>query len=212
MSRILGRREFWGLPLAIAPAVLDPRPETEGLVGAVIDAIGGRSEASLRILDLGTGSGAVLCALLHELPSAEGVGIDRSIDACRIARTNLAALGLVDRASVVCGSWDDALQARFDIVVSNPPYIPHDDLAGLDRDVRDHDPMMALDGGADGLDPYRAMAPHLGALLRPNGIAAFECGWNQGESVAALLQGVLDGVLAYRDLAGHDRIVLGYRR
>ena len=224
VSRILGQREFWGLPLQISPAVLDPRPETEGLVGAVIDAIGGEKERPLTILDLGTGSGAILCALLSELPGAFALGVDRSFEACRVARTNFANLGFAARSAVVQGSWTDAIGARFDVIVSNPPYIRHADLVGLEREVRDYDPAMALDGGEDGLDPYRAIVPCLRDLLAPSGIVAFECGFDQGEPLAALmrqaaLQGrsclahhaLLANVAVYRDLSGHDRVVIGVR-
>lgn len=209
VSRILGRRDFWGLSLAIGPDVLDPRPETEGLIGAVLDALGARRDDPLQILDLGTGSGAILCALLHELPAARGLGIDRSPAACRMARANIANLGLAARGALVCGDWSDTLDAAFDAVVSNPPYIRSGDIASLDRDVRAYDPLPALDGGEDGLDAFRAIAPRLGSLVRTGGVAAFECGWDQGESVAAVLRGSLVGVRVYRDLAGFDRVVLG---
>ncbi len=210
VSRILGRREFWGLPFAISHDVLDPRPDTEGLVGAVIDALGGRRAAPLRLLDLGTGSGAILAALLHELPGAFGIGVDRSLKACRVAATNLRALGLGARTGVVCGSWTEPLAGTFDAVVANPPYIPSREMAGLDAAVRDHDPREALDGGADGLDAYRALLPGLRARLAPGGVGAVECGWDQGEAVAALFREAgLAGVMVYRDLAGHQRVVLG---
>ena len=212
VSRILGRREFWGLSLAIGPAVLDPRPETEGLVGAVIDAIGGEKARPRTILDLGTGSGAILCALLSELPGAFALGIDRSMDACRVARANLATLGFAGRSAIVRGSWADAIGGRFDVIVANPPYIPHEDLAGLDREVHEHDPHTALDGGADGLDPYRAIVPRLGDLLAPNGIVAFECGFDQGGRLAAMAHAApLADVRVLLDLSGHDRVVLGVR-
>ena len=209
VARILGRRGFWSLSLAIGPDVLDPRPETEGLVGAVLDALGGRREDPLRILDLGTGSGAILCALLHELPGAMGVGVDRSLAACRVARANFARLGLAARAAVVCGDWSDALGGSFDAVVSNPPYVRSGAIAGLDRDVRAYDPLPALDGGEDGLEAYRAIAPSLASFVRTGGVAAFECGGDQGESVAALVRASLAGVRVYRDLCGLDRVVLG---
>ncbi len=209
VSRIIGRREFWGLSFEIGAEVLDPRPETEGLVGAVLDALGGRRQEPLRLLDLGTGSGAILAALLHELPRARGVGIDRSPAACLRARANFAALGLAARADVVCGDWAQALAGCFDAVVSNPPYIPSGEIAGLERGVRAYDPLPALDGGADGLDAYRAILRGLDTVLAPGGVAAFECGWNQGESVGALARGPLAGVMVYRDMAGLDRVVIG---
>lgn len=187
VARILGRREFWGLPFAISPDVLDPRSDTEGLVGAVLDALGGRRAAPLRLLDLGTGSGAILAALLHELPDATGVGVDRSPAACRVAAANLRALGLAGRAGVVCGSWTEPLTGTFDAVVSNPPYVPSREIVGLEADVRDHDPHAALDGGADGLDAYRAIAPLAAARLASGGLVAFEAGATQAGAIEALL-------------------------
>ena len=209
MARILGRREFWGLSFVIDREVLDPRPDTEGVVGAMLDALGGRHEAPLRVLDLGTGSGAILCALLHELPGARGIGVDRSAGACRNAQANIASLGLSDRADVVCGDWTEALGVRFDAVVCNPPYIRRGEIAGLDRGVRAYDPLVALDGGEDGLDAYRAIMCGLPSILRAGAVAAFECGWDQGVAVAALLRGPMTGVMVYRDLSGHERVVLG---
>ena len=210
VSRILGAREFWGLSFAISPDVLDPRPDTEGVVGAVIDALGGRRVAPLRLLDLGTGSGAILAALLHELPGAFGIGLDRSPAACRMASANLAALGFGERAAVLCGSWSEALTGSFDAIVSNPPYIASHEIAGLDADVRDHDPREALDGGADGLDAYHALLPGLCARLAPGGVGAVECGCDQGDAVAALFREAgLAAVTVYRDMAGHQRVVIG---
>ena len=210
VSRILGAREFWGLPLAIDRSVLDPRADTEVLVRAVLDGLGGRRGAALGVLDLGTGSGAILCALLHELPGACGLGVDRSLPACRAARRNLQRLDLGKRARVVCGCWGDALAAPFDVVVANPPYIRSGDIAGLEPDVRDHDPVAALDGGLDGLDAYRAIVPRLRALLAPGGLAALECGWDQGGAVAGMMETTgLTGVAIHLDLAGHSRVVTG---
>ena len=212
VSRILGRREFWGLSLAIGPAVLDPRPETEDLVAAVIAALAPDTRRSSTILDLGTGSGAILCALLSELPGAFAFGVDRSEDACRVARANLAMQGFAARSAIVRGSWTDAIDARFDVIVSNPPYIPRGDLVTLDREVRDHDPSEALDGGEDGLDPYREIVPRLEGLLAADGLVAFECGFDQGARLAALARGAgIARVVVHRDLAGHDRVVLGTR-
>lgn len=209
VSRILARREFWGLSLAVGPAVLDPRPDTEGVVAAVLNALRGRENDPLRLLDLGTGSGAILLALLHELPNAFGVGVERSAGACRVAAANVAATGSGGRAALVRGSWTDALAGRFDVVVSNPPYIPSGAIAGLAPDVRDHDPAEALDGGPDGLDAYRALLPHLPALLAPRGVAAVECGWDQAPAVAGLMRASgLAGVVVSTDLAGHERVVV----
>ena len=208
VSRILGRREFWGLNVRVTPDVLDPRPETEGVVGAVLEAIGGRRDTALRILDLGTGSGAILCALLHELPHAFGVGVDRSLAACRVADANVRALGLRSRAAIICADYVEPIDARFDIVVSNPPYIKTDVIDALERAVRDYDPPLALDGGVDGLSAYRAILPHLATLLHASGVAAFECGYDEGALVAAMMRdGGLGKVTITRDLAGHERVV-----
>jgi release factor glutamine methyltransferase len=208
VSRILGHREFWGLAFKITPAVLDPRADTEILVETVLAAFAARRHEPLRLLDLGTGSGAILAALLTELPSAFGVGLDRSFAACRIARENLASLGLAARGHVVQGSWAGTLRGPFDIIVSNPPYIPAGDLELLARDVRDYDPRAALDGGRDGLEPYRLIIPSLPPLLAPGGFVAFEIGATQGEPVSALLRASGLGAPNIKtDLAGHDRVV-----
>lgn len=210
VHRILGRRAFWTLDLAISPAVLDPRPDSETLVEAAL-ALAPRPCA--RVLDLGTGSGALLCALLTEWPEASGLGVDRSVEACRVARRNVEACGCGARALVVAGDWGAALAGPFDVVVSNPPYIRSDDIAGLDPEVRDHDPALALDGGADGLAAYRAIAPLAARLLAPGGLLAVEVGWTQGEDVAGLLaQAGFGEVGRRRDLGGHDRVVTGRSR
>jgi release factor glutamine methyltransferase len=208
VSRILGSREFWGLPFKISPAVLDPRADTEILIETVLSAFASRRHEPLRVLDLGTGSGAILAALLSELPSAFGLGLDKSIAACRIARENLAALGLAARGHVIQGSWTAPLRGPFDVIVSNPPYITTAELGDLARDVRDYDPMAALDGGADGLEPYRLIIPALPLLLAPGGGVAFEIGATQSQPVSALLGAVgLESAGIKTDLAGHDRVV-----
>jgi release factor glutamine methyltransferase len=210
VSRILGRREFWGLPLALSPDVLDPRPDTETLVEAVLSESRQRRRAPLRILDLGVGSGAILCALLTEFPIATGIGVDVSAPAARLARANLAACGLEARARVVVGSWGAALRGGFDIVVSNPPYVARAAIRGLAREVRDHDPALSLDGGADGLDAYRAIAPALAALLGAGGRFYLEIGAGQAAAVGAILAARgLAAPATYRDLAGFTRIVAG---
>lgn len=208
VHRILGRRAFWTLDLAITPAVLDPRPDTETLVEAALALAGPRRPA--RILDLGTGSGALLCALLVEWPEAIGIGVDRSIEACRVARRNAEVCGLGARALIVAGDWGAGLAGPFDVVVSNPPYIPSDAIRGLDPEVRDHDPALALDGGADGLDAYRAIVPLAARLLGPGGLLAVEVGWTQAADVAELLvRAGLDDVGRRRDLGGRERVVSG---
>lgn len=190
-------------------AVLDPRPETEGLVAAVL-ARWTPAGAPPRVLDLGTGSGAILAALLREWPAALGFGVDVSAAACHVAARNLAALGLGGRGHIVCGHWAAALAGRFDVIVSNPPYIASASIEGLAPEVRDHDPRLALDGGADGLDPYRQLVPDLARRLRPGGLLAFECGTGQGAAIASLMGARgLGGVAVVPDLAGHDRVVVG---
>ncbi len=211
VSRILGTRDFWGLTLAVTPDVLDPRADTETLVEAVLDGLGDRRGDAMTLVDLGTGSGAILCALLTELPRAMGYAVDRSAGACAVARRNLAAHGLASRSLVLQGDWASALRGSvFDVVVSNPPYIETAVIADLDRDVRDHDPLAALDGGADGLDAYRLLAVDLPRLLARGGLAALEMGQGQGQDVAALLaQAGLGDITHRRDLSGIMRVVLG---
>jgi release factor glutamine methyltransferase len=207
-SRILGHREFWGLDFAIGPCVLDPRPETEVLVEALAAALASRRDAPLRILDLGTGSGAILGALLSHFPNARGVGVDISEAACRLARRNLHGLGLASRVCVLCGDWTKALRGGFDVIVSNPPYVAAREFARLAPEVRDHDPKLALDGGKDGLAAYRAIVPSLAALAKPGGIVALELGAGQAGSVAHMLASSGFTLLAvHPDLAGHERAI-----
>lgn len=210
LSRILGHREFWGLDFALDPSVLDPRPETEILIEAVLTALADRQSEPLRILDLGIGSGAILAALLHELPEAYGVGVDRSESACRVARDNLEVLRFAPRASVLCGDWTKPLRGEFDAIVANPPYIKGGEIAGLAREVREHDPRLALDGGEDGLVAYRAIVPDVNRLLRPCGIVALEVGAGQSASVSQILAREGFAVRTVNDLAGQQRIVMGF--
>ncbi|MDX7951410.1 peptide chain release factor N(5)-glutamine methyltransferase [Lichenihabitans sp. Uapishka_5] len=211
--RIIGRREFWGLDLAVTPDVLDPRPDTETIVEAALRALGPRRTAPLRICDLGTGSGAILAALLSECRQARGWGVDRSRSACGVARHNLAGLGLDDRALVLQGSWGAALpEGGFDLVASNPPYIETAVIPTLATEVRDHDPALALDGGPDGLACYRLIAADLPRLLAPGGIAVLEVGAGQAAAVADLMRQA--GLVEHdsrRDLGGHERAVLARR-
>ncbi len=210
--RILGRREFWGLDLVVTPAVLDPRPDTETIVTAALQAIASRRSEPLRVLDLGTGSGAILLALLSELPNATGVGIDCSAEACSVARRNAEHLGLLGRATIVEGDFGTPFDGCFDLVVSNPPYIERAAIATLTPEVRDHDPRLALDGGPDGLAAYRAICPMLPRLLAPHGLVVFEVGAGQAADVAALLAHAgLEGIETRRDLGGHERAVLARR-
>ena len=208
VARILGHREFWSLSFQLSSETLVPRPDTETLVEAALDVLG--ATPAPRILDLGTGSGAILAALLCERPDAFGVAVDLSPQAARTARDNLARLGLSDRSAVLVGNWATALADRFDLVVSNPPYIPSRDIAALAVEVRAHDPHGALDGGADGLDAYRAILAALPGLLKPSGRAVLELGIGQEGDVAALAQGYGLDVCgpARRDLGGVARALV----
>jgi release factor glutamine methyltransferase len=211
VSRILGARGFWTLELTVAPNVLDPRPDTETLVETTLALIDKR-DAALSILDLGSGSGAILCALLSELPAARGVAVDLSMDACAATRENLARCGLSDRATVIRGRWGDSLGGKFDVVVSNPPYVRGGDMVGLDPEVRLFDPALALDGGADGLACYREILKDLPRLLAPQGLVAVEVGWDQAVSVASLLGASGFSVARIgRDAGGHERAVAARR-
>jgi release factor glutamine methyltransferase len=186
LSRILGRREFWGLEFALSAETLDPRPETETLVDAVLRRLPDRG-AALRLLDLGTGTGCILLALLSEFPVAMGYGVDIAAGAAQAARRNAAALGLGERAHFVVGDWGSAVLGGFDVIVANPPYIAGTGLAALPREVALFDPPRALDGGSDGLDAYRAIAPELRRLLRARAFFVCEIGSGQASAVTAIL-------------------------
>jgi release factor glutamine methyltransferase len=211
VARILGRKEFWGLPLKVNAETLLPRPETETVVEAALAALDceHRKSGALRIVDLGTGSGALLLALLSELPSACGIGTDISFAALRCARDNAAALGLSARASFVACDYATALRGPVDVLVSNPPYVARADIAGLQAEVRDFDPPRALDGGPDGLDGYRAITPHAARLLAPDGVLALELGQGQLGPVTSILAGAgLAPVAPRYDLAGIARALV----
>lgn len=210
LSRILGRREFWSLTFAVTPHVLDPRADTETLVEAAVDALSARRGEALRILDFGTGSGALLCALLAEFPNAQGLGLDVSPEAAATARANVEVLGFGPRARVEAGDWGRGLAGPFDLIVSNPPYIRSADLETLGREVREHDPRLALDGGADGLCAYRSLAPEIARLLAFEGLFLLEIGEGQGDEVRALMRAAgLDPSISRADLSGRERVVGG---
>jgi release factor glutamine methyltransferase len=208
LSRIVGRREFWGLSLAISSQVLDPRPETETIVEAALSILSDRRDEPLRILDLGVGSGALLCALLTEFVHARGVGVDISADATDVARGNLDACGLSQRAEIRVGDWMNGLEGRFDLIVANPPYIPTFELPRLPREVRDFDPWLSLDGGIDGLGAYRQILPGSRSLLASGGWLLAEFGAEQAAMVRAIAEqsGFADPTI-YKDLAGLDRVL-----
>jgi release factor glutamine methyltransferase len=206
--RIFGVKEFWSLALHISPAVLVPRPETETVVEAALDFIvrGSLRNESLCILDIGTGSGALLLALLSELPNARGTGTDISTPALGVARVNAERLGLASRCTFVTCDIAEGLPGPFDIIVSNPPYIAHDDIGTLAPEVRNYDPALALDGGGDGLDSYRAIALDARRLLAPGGRLIVELGAGQESAVSTLFTdaGLTVGA-ARNDLAGIPR-------
>jgi release factor glutamine methyltransferase len=216
VARILRTREFWGLPLKLSAATLVPRPDTETVVELALEMLraGRPANHPLRIADIGTGSGAILLALLSELPDARGIGTDISEAALQTAHSNALDLGFADRAQFVASDYAAALSGPFDLIVSNPPYVRSAEIAGLAPEVRDHDPHCALDGGSDGLDAYRALAPQAARLLVPGGILAVEVGAGQSIEVAQLMTAagltVESGPKA--DLAGVPRAVAGRRR
>lgn len=208
ISRILGSREFWSLRFEVGPATLDPRPDSETLVAAVLARIPDRN-ADLGILDLGTGTGCLLLALLSELPRAHGTGIDISEQACATAAANAEALGLNARAEFRVGDWTRDISAQFDVVVSNPPYIESTSIDGLAPEVSQYDPRAALDGGPDGLDAYRALMPQAARCLKPGGLLVLEIGLGQGDAVRALAnQAGLVDLGAADDLGGIERSLL----
>lgn len=208
LSRIEGRREFWGRDFVVTPDVLDPRADTETLVEAALAAFSARKGEALRVVDLGVGTGAILAALLSEWPRARGLGVDVSRAAAEVAMHNLDGFG--ERAKVAVGHWGQGLDGPFDVIVSNPPYIRTADIAGLAREVRGHDPMPALDGGEDGLAAYRALAPDIARLLAAEGRFFVEIGEGQGDDVAAIFAGAgLTVGERRRDLGGIERSLSG---
>lgn len=210
VARILGRKEFWGLNLRLSPATLVPRPDTETVVEAALALCGTeRSQAPAAICDFGTGSGAILLALLSEFPDARGVGTDISEAALRTARLNAALHHLDGRARFVCCDYGSALACGFDLVVSNPPYLRTSEIPALAREVRDFDPSVALDGGADGLDAYGTLAKDALRLLASGGRLIVEFGQGQGEAVAAILarHGFACCGEPWSDLAGIPRVM-----
>ena len=187
IAHLLGHAGFWTLDLLSTPATLIPRADTETLVEAALEVLPDRAAVS-RVLDLGTGTGALLLACLEEYPGAFGVGVDRSPDAAALARANAARSGLTGRAAILAGNWAAALDGRFDLILSNPPYIESASIPGLMPEVALHEPALALDGGADGLDAYRSLASELPRLLAPGGRAVLELGQGQQPAVEALMR------------------------
>jgi release factor glutamine methyltransferase len=212
VSHILGRKGFWKIMLQVNRDVLTPRPDTETVVEFVLRDF--PEHAAWSILDLGVGSGAILLAILAERPAARGLGIDVSEEALAVARDNAARLGLAGRMALLRGDWTEGLAGdSFDLVVSNPPYIATDVIAGLEPEVRDYEPRIALEGGADGLDAYRRLAPEILRVLKPGGRFAVEIGYDQKDAVEALFrQAGAAGVQTLRDLSDRDRVVAGKKK
>ncbi|MBU1384455.1 MAG: peptide chain release factor N(5)-glutamine methyltransferase [Alphaproteobacteria bacterium] len=207
VSRILGKKGFWKIMLNVTPDVLSPRPDTEAILDVVLLAY--PPHKAFEMIDLGTGSGAILLATLAERFGARGVGTDISFEALAVAKENATNLELDNRATFLRTEWAAGFgDHSFDVVVSNPPYIPSADIPGLDPEVRDHDPHLALDGGPDGLQAYRELAPEIRRILRPDGLFAVEIGWDQGPQVKALFEAAgFEHVIVVKDLSDRDRVV-----
>jgi release factor glutamine methyltransferase len=214
VSRILGEREFYGRTFGISPATLDPRPDSETLIDATLELVAreGWQSRDLRILDVGTGSGCLLLTLLAELPSAFGVGSDVSVAALATARANAVRLGLARSAGWLAGDLVAAVRGPFDILISNPPYIPSLEIAQAEPEVREHDPLVALDGGADGVAFFRRLSRAVGKIV-PDGWIVLETAHNQADAVATLLAAEgLRKISVQRDVAGRRRCVAARTR
>lgn len=211
VSKIIGFKEFWSLPFITSADVLDPRPDSETLIESVLARVPDKG-ADIRILDYGTGSGCLLLSLLHEYKNARGVGVDISEKAINVAAQNAQELGLDDRLTLINGSWDAPLQGEFDVIISNPPYIPTADLHDLRKDVTEFDPMLALDGGDDGLTPYPQILVSINQYLKKSGFFVFEHGVGQETDIANLItDSGLQTLDMTRDLSGRVRCVIGSR-
>ncbi len=218
LAHILGHKEFWSLSLWVTKDTLIPRPDSETAIELALDYLdekGFDRRSPWRILDLGTGSGCLLLALLTELPEATGLGIDISKQACKVAQKNTEELGLADRVRIICGDWTTENLAAsspdqtFDIILCNPPYIPESDIATLARNVRDYEPRLALNGGADGLDAYRHLAPKISGLLTQNGAVIFEFGMGQVVDIKKIIEKNDLKVKSIRsDISKVDRCIL----
>jgi release factor glutamine methyltransferase len=205
MALILGHQGFWTLDLRVSPATLIPRADSETVITAVLKET---QRSPNRILDLGTGTGCLLLALLSEYRAAYGIGVDHVPAAAALARQNALGNGLADRASFIAGNWTDPLQGSFDVVVSNPPYIPAADIERLMPEVAKHEPRSALDGGQDGYDAYRAILVRIGDVLATDGLAVLELGAGQAPVVAAMAADAGFASQLHQDLAGVDRAIV----
>ncbi len=211
VSHILGRKGFWKIMVGVTRDVLTPRPDTETLVDLALKAF--PEGRVFNMLDLGVGSGAIILAILAERPGAKGLGIDVSEEALAVARENAANLGLVGRVALLRGDWTQGLaEASFDLVVSNPPYIPTGDIPALQPEVSRYEPRLALDGGADGLEAYRILAPEILRVVKPGGRFLVEIGFDQADAVEALFKAAGGKeITTTKDLANKDRVIMGVR-
>lgn len=208
VAYLIGKKEFFGLEFEVNPATLIPRPDSETIVHAVLESMV-KPAQPCDILDLGTGSGCLLLSLLHECPQARGLGVDRSEAALQVAQRNAQQLGLANRAGFMLGNWAEAIQGRFEVIVSNPPYISASEWRDLSRDVAEFEPESALLGGLDGLDCYRKILPQLAPRLTPTGVAVLEIGWSQAQALADMAQlHALRVEKIHQDLAGNPRAVV----
>lgn len=209
VHRILGSREFHGLDFLLSKETLEPRPDTEVLVDTILEFARQLKEDRIKILDLGTGTGAIVLSLLNALPNASGVGSDISGDALQTARANARELGLDSRFETVQSHWFDMIEGRFDIIASNPPYIRSEVIPTLEPEVRNFDPAAALDGGADGLTAYVAIAGHAAEFLEPHGYVGLEIGFDQKDPVIAIFEAAgFALVQAKRDYGDNDRVLI----
>jgi release factor glutamine methyltransferase len=207
LAYLLGRREFWGMEFAVSPATLIPRPDSETIIEAALSMFPKRN-AVQRILDLGTGTGCLLLAALHEFPQAFGIATDYSAPAAELARCNARSLGFAHRAAFLAADWADPINGKFDLILSNPPYIPEPEIADLMPEVANYEPHLALSGGADGLAAYRAIIAALPRLLAAGGAAILELGLGQEKPVAALAQAAGFTTKTRQDLANIPRALV----
>jgi len=206
VSRIFGEREFWGLPFRITPDVLDPRPDTETIVEIAMKRFTGNAPES--VLDLGTGSGCIIISLLSEWPHTRGIANDVCEKALAVAQGNAERAGIDDRLGFVQGSWGDKITDRFDLIVSNPPYISNPEIPNLPSAVKNYDPILALSGGDDGLDCYKIIVTETKRLLKSGGVCLLEVGFSQAEDVSRLVEDSgLSVIDIHPDIAGIPRVV-----
>ncbi len=209
MAYLIGEKEFWSLPFKVSPETLIPRPDSETLVSAVLEHAR-KAKTPKRLLDIGTGSGCLLAALLSEWPEATGIGIDNNEGAVSVARQNLDTLSLAERGDIVAAAWQTYRPGeKFDLIIANPPYIPTADIQILDPDVRDYEPLSALDGGPDGLEMHREIADEAGAVLKTGGWIAVEFGIGQLSYIQQIYGSAgFDSIRIHKDLNGTDRCLL----